>query len=372
MRIAPNEVHINDPAFADVLFGAKLKLNKYAPHQNQFGTPDSTFNIIDADLHKMRRGALASFFSRRSTLVLEPMIREKVEKTCSRLEEARKTKTPIDLRLLFSCMTTDFITAYAFPDCFNLLDTDDLAPARRNTFSEGLRNFQWFKHFPFLWKFLRSIPDTILLRLSPEMKVTQDWERGNQKLVRGIVDSFKISEKRTDQPTIFHELLASDLPAEEKSYERLWQEGSALIGAGVETTSNTLNVILYRLLTNPSQLHRLKAELTGTIPKDQLASLMQLESFPYLTAVINEGLREALGTTSRFIRVASAQRMVYKGYVFSPGTAVSMSVLPLHNHPSLFAEPESFNPERWLQVNNRSDLFVFGKGPRMCAGQKQV
>lgn len=53
---------------------------------------------------------------------------------------------------------------------------------------------------------------------------------------------------------ILYELLSSDLSKHEKSYERLSQEGSALIGAGVETTSNTLTVALYYLSLQPSTL----------------------------------------------------------------------------------------------------------------------
>ena len=333
--------------------------------------PDSTFSTIDGDLHKLRRGALAPFFSRRSTLALEPMIREKVEKTCARLQECKKIGTPLDLRLLFSCMTTDIITDYAFPHCFNLLDTPDLSPAWRNTFAEGLRNFQWFKHFPSLWKVLRAIPDDILLKLSPEMKVTQDWENGNKKLVKEIVDSYDPYNKRTDQLTIFHELRSSDLPAKEKSYERLWQEGAALIGAGVETTSNTLNVILYNLAPKPHQLRLLKVELTHAMPDaSQVASWQQLKNLPYLSAVVAEGLRVGMGTVSRMIRIAPDSEIRYHSYVLPPGTAVSMSIMPLHNHKALYEKPELFEPERWLKKNSRSDLFIFGKGSRQCAGQK--
>ena len=372
MRIAPDEVHINDPTYTDIQFSslASTKQNKYAPHQNQFGMPQSTFNTIDSDLHKLRRGALAGFFSRRSILALEPMIREKVERTCSRLSNAKATQTVIDLRLLFSCMTTDIVTEYAFPHCFELLSTPDLSPAWRNTFAEGLRNFQWFKHFPFLWNVLRSIPDDLLVKLSPEMKVTQEWENGNKKLVKEIVDSYDPSAKRDrSHLTIFHELLSSDLPQREKSYERLWQEGSALIGAGVETTSNTLNVALYYLHKDPKRLHRLKAELQEAIPDaSQQASWQQLEALPYLTSVVHESLRLALGTTSRFIRVSPNDCLKYKDYTIPAGTAVSMSVMPTHHDPNVFPDPMSFNPERWLTKNTRSELLVFGKGPRMCAG----
>lgn len=220
VRISPNEVHIDDPAYGNTHFSSSntIQLNKYAPHQHQFGMGDSTFNTIDAEQHKIRLGALSPFFSRRSILALEPMLQEKVEKVCSRLTGFEKSKQPVDLRLLFSCMTTDVITEYAFPHCFDLLSTPDLSPAWRDTFANGLRNYHWFKHFPSLWIVLRSIPHPILKWLSPGMTITLEWERGNQKLVKGIVDSYDPTEKPAEShPTIFHELLSSDLPPHEKS-----------------------------------------------------------------------------------------------------------------------------------------------------------
>ena len=335
--------------------------------------PDSTFNTIDADLHKMRRGALAPFFSRRSINALEPTLADKVNQTCGRLREFKESNTPVDLRLLFSCMTTDIITDYAFPHCFGLLSTPNLAPAWRNTFAEGLRNFQWFKHFPVLWSILRSIPDSVLLEMSPQMAITQDWERSNQNIVREMVNTFDLHQKNDNHVTIFHELLSSELPQHEKSYERLWQEGSALIGAGVETTSNTLCVALYHLHLphNKGKLARLKAELKSAMPEaSQLAPWAKLETLPYLSAVIKEALRLAYGTSSRFIRVAPEAMLQYKNYVLPPGTAISMSAMLLCQHPDLFDEPLVFSPERWLTNNRPSNIIVFGRGTRMCAGQK--
>ena len=300
------------------------------------------------------------------------MLQDKISRVCTRLDEFQRTKQPVDLRLLFSCMTTDMITEYAFPHCFDLLSTPGLSPAWRNTFAQGLRNFHWFKHYPFLWSVLRSIPYNRLTWLSPEMKITLDWERGNQKLVREIIDAHNPHERPTgSNPTIFHEILSSDLPPHEKSYQRLWQEGSSLIGAGVETTSNTLNVIIFYLLQNPAHLRQLQEELDRLMPDPtRIASWKQLETLPYLTAVNLEGLRKSIGATSRFIRVAPYQDLSYKQFTIPAGYAVSMSIMPLHRNAEVFHDPDAFAPERWLSRNTKSDLFVFGKGPRMCGGQK--
>ena len=159
MRIGPHEVHINDPTYVEKHFSSSemLRKTRYEPYKDMFGMAQSTLNTVDTDLHKLRRGALLPFFSKRNIVNLEPMLHEKVEKVCSRLARARDTRNPIDLRLLFSCMTTDIITEYAFPNCFNLLDTPDLARSWRETFVKALRSFRWFRHFPSLWRVLRAI-----------------------------------------------------------------------------------------------------------------------------------------------------------------------------------------------------------------------
>lgn len=135
------------------------------------------------------------------------------------------------------------------------------------------------------------------------------------------MDSYHSAEKSAKHhPTIFHELLSSGLPSKEKSFDRLWQEGASITGAGVETTANTPNVILFYLIQNPSKLRRLREELQSNFPDPARdASWMELERLPYLTAVITEGLRKALGVISRFIRVAPLQNLQYKLYTIPAG-----------------------------------------------------
>jgi len=70
---------------------------------------------------------------------------------------------------------------------------------------------------------------------------------------------------KTQYRTIFHEILNSKLPPEEKAIPRLGDEASVTLAAGTLTTSWTLSVALYYLLTTPSVLQKLKAELeSGT------------------------------------------------------------------------------------------------------------
>ena len=116
---------------------------------------------------------------------------------------------------------------------------------------------------------------------------------------------------------------------------------------------------------------RLTDELRELNNRHNPASLQQLEQLPYLTAVIQEGLRLAMGVIARIIRVSPNQVLSYKGYNFPPGTAVSMDIMTLHQDPRVFPDAEVFEPERWMDGKlSREALFTFSKGPRMCVGFK--
>lgn len=108
------------------------------------------------------------------------------------------------------------------------------------------------------------------------------------------------SHKGKSIPTIFHDIILSDLPPREKTLDRLWQEGQTFVAAGTETTSWCLTVITFYLLQHPEKLARLRAELLEA----KASSSTQLEKLPYLSAVIQEGLRLSYGVCTRLPRIA--------------------------------------------------------------------
>lgn len=89
------------------------------------------------------------------------------------------------------------------------------------------------------------------------------------------------------QPTIFHELLNSDLSPQEKSLERLWQEGQVVVGAGADTTANALSITTFHLLDNLEKMQKLKSELETVMPDPfSHAKLQELEQLPYLVCFL--------------------------------------------------------------------------------------
>ena len=66
------------------------------------------------------------------------------------------------------------------------------------------------------------------------------------------------------------------------------------------------------LLSNPPVLAKLRAELTAALP-DVSAPLVikDIEQLPYLSAVITEGLRLAIGTSQRQTRISPNEVMTF-------------------------------------------------------------
>ena len=85
--------------------------------------------------------------------------------------------------------------------------------------------------------------------------------------------------------TVFYEMFHANVPPEEKSVDRLSEEGILFVVAGNETTGNALSIITYHLLDNPEILTKLKAEIaTIMLGSDMIPSWQQLERLPYLVS----------------------------------------------------------------------------------------
>ncbi|OGM44636.1 hypothetical protein ABOM_007463 [Aspergillus bombycis] len=150
--------------------------------------------------------------------------------------------------------------------------------------------------------------------------------------------------------TVFTSLIDQSLPPEERTLDRLQDEGYVLLAAGTETTSWTLSVTLFYLLSNKKFLLRLHEELKLVMPKpNHVPDLFELETLPLLRAVIHEGLRLSFGVLTRLPRVAPFEALNYKGHIIPPGTPVSQSTYFVNMDPQHYPDPHTFNPERWLE-----------------------
>ena len=167
------------------------------------------------------------------------------------------------------------------------------------------------------------------------------------------------------------------LPASEKQLQRLTDEGNVLLIAASETPAKVLALISYHLFADNTKLQRLRDEILSLETKgrarEALPPLSALESLPYLTAVIREGLRLHGGILARSQRISPDRSLKYGKYSVPPGTPISCISYFMHYNPDIFPNPKVFNPERWLgsdQVYEKltKNLVPFGRGTRSCLG----
>lgn len=172
-------------------------------------------------------------------------------------------------------------------------------------------------------------------------------------------------------------MLHSELSPKEKSVKRMVQEAQVIIGAAILTTSWAAAVASFHIIDKPEIFKKLHAELKEAIPDTSTRLDWQtLETLPYLTGCIKEGIRLAYGIASRLPRVARHD-LKYRGWVIPAGTAISMTIVDMNHDEDIFPNSHSFEPERWLNNPQTKDgqplekYFVgFGKGSRQCIGLK--
>ncbi|KAF7512989.1 hypothetical protein GJ744_011255 [Endocarpon pusillum] len=374
IRINPSELHIYDADYYDSLYNREGRWEKNPYYVNSLGNTMSGFATVDHDLHRLRRAAINPFFSKQKVTALQPVIQRLVDKLCTRFENVRGTDEVVSLECAFDAFTMDVITEYSLDTSFGYLDQ----PGWNSDFRELERAFGQTAHiqkmFPPFIAIMNSLPDWATLWMEPRMKLLIDFTRNCYAIAERMVketDGEKYQQKT--HPTIFYEIIHSDLPPLEKTAKRLQEETAAILGAGAVTTAWTLTVAMYHLTVQPQKLERLRAEITSIMPDPkQPAKLQQLEQLPYLTSVIMESLRLSNGIVTRLARVAPDRSIYYHDWEIPQGTPVGMTSTLIHQNADIFPDPLEFAPERWIDPKERQRLerylVPFSKGSRNCAG----
>lgn len=224
---------------------------------------------------------------------------------------------------------------------------------------------------------MNKLPPWLMAALNPKAKPLayfRDMVRQQSIEALALQKKGLLDDKKQ---TIFNALVDPDLPQQERTVDRLTEEGMIVLGAGAETTANTLTMGAYHLMKNPNVLLRLREELKSTVmpAPNSRPTWKELEQLPYLTAVINETLRLAIGGSWRIPRVPTQETLICNGFEIPPGTPVATSSWYIHMNPDIFPNPETFDPQRWITAAERGEhltryLTNFAKGSRNCLGIK--
>ncbi|KAG9695483.1 alcohol oxidase, partial [Aureobasidium melanogenum] len=295
-----------------------------------------------------------------------------MDQLCVALQGYIMSGQPVELQTAYMALTLDVISQYAFGESLGLVKKPGFSPEWNKmlhaTIEAGIMN----RHFPWLADLMMSLPTWLAASISGPVAFFLRIQKDVRKQVEDAL-ARKQDPSRSHR-TIFEELRDSDLPPQEKTIERLMDEGFILVGAGGETTAQTLAVLTFHLLNNPLVLQKLQHELDTLMPNPEgQVSWQQLEQSSYLRAVTTEAHRVQAVITTRLIRVAPSEVLKFQNWEIPAGTPISMTTHFMHLDPILFPEPYKFDPERWLGPSiglDRLEQYVvpFSKGSRACIG----
>ncbi|KAI0442667.1 cytochrome P450 [Xylaria telfairii] len=389
VRLSPDEIHISDTAWAETLFAraGQGTRDKYIPAANQAGTPKGVFGTSAHNTHRRRRAALNPLFSKACAAAAEGLIYDKLDLLIKRIDTQVARDGYSDMRTAFLCFTTDVVAEYSLGQSFSLLQDETKGKEWNDSIMALKETIPYTRQFNWIIPLSQKIPISIMKVVSLDMSRVAGM---HHDMEAQALQAVKEHEQEQDQKAsselpfhrsprekfaVFRALLEHNaLPSHEKLYNRISHEAVTLMAAGGETTASALMMAVYFIIADKENiLPRLRKEVESVTPPGvSRPSVADLESLPWLTAVIKEALRIST-ITARLTRVAPEETLQYKDWVIPPGTAVSMTLREISFDPEIFPSPMEFRPERWLPSNPNLDrcnqhLVAFSKGTRMCLG----
>ncbi|BBD57962.1 cytochrome P450 [Nostoc sp. HK-01] len=180
----------------------------------------------------------------------------------------------------------------------------------------------------------------------------------------------EIAERRTQQYPDRIDILsllisAQDEAGQSMTNQELCDELKALMFGGYETTATAMAWALYWIHHKPQVREKLLQELDTLGDSPDPMSIFRL---PYLTAVCNETLRihPILMLTLPAVVQESVELL---GHSLEPGTIVNGSIYLIHQREDLYAQPNEFRPERFLERQFSPYEFLPFGGLRRCIGE---
>ncbi len=145
----------------------------------------------------------------------------------------------------------------------------------------------------------------------------------------------------------------------------------ALIFAGQHTSAVLATWTALLLLKNPRFLPGVMREQEDVMAGNPRISLDKVRAFEELSRSIMEA--ERMHPPLVVLMRAVASEFTYKGQVGRPGDLVLVSPAVSHRIPEVFAEPDRFDPERFLPPREEHKkgayaLCAFGGGRHRCIG----
>ncbi|MHC2003275.1 cytochrome P450 [Methylobacterium sp. CM6241] len=347
---------VSDPALIRYLFVENAANYRKDDLQRRVLAPGLGNGLLTAEGEewKLQRRTLAPIFSARHVLGFAAPMNEAGAKIGRRL--ARRDGTTVDVALETTRVTLDVLERTIFTEG---LSSDPDALGRAITrFLESVGPVDPMDVFGVP----AFVPRIGRLRARPAIRFFEE-------VVNALIERRRAQLDGGTAPSdLLTLLLQAQDPETGKGLSDFEVRANIVtfIAAGHETTANALTWALYCL----SQDHDSRTHVEREVDAVQ-GDVFDADALPYTKAVMEETMR-LFPPVPFMSRQAIAEDRI--GRIKIPqGSLIMVAPYVLHRHRTLWDEPETFMPERFLPENRaavqRFSYLPFGAGPRVCIGQ---
>ncbi|XP_074858339.1 cytochrome P450 4B1-like [Carettochelys insculpta] len=310
--------------------------------------------------------------------VLKPYVSLMAESTKVMLDKWEHLVTQVKSVELFehvSLMTLDSIMKCAF-SCHSNCQTDsDSDGYIKAVYDLTYLVFHRIHFFPF--------HNDLLYRISPQRRRFQEAcrlaHRHTDKVIKerkkSLKDQQELEKIQKKKYVDFLDILlcAKDENGAGLSDRDLRAEVDTFMFEGHDTTASGISWLLYCMALHPEHQQRCREEIQEILGDRDTVQWDDLGKMTYSTMCIKESLRlyppvPAVG------RQLSKPITFHDGRTLPEGSLVVIHIYSLHRNPSVWDDPEVFDPMRFSPENSsrrHSHAFVpFAAGARNCIGQQ--
>jgi hypothetical protein len=132
-------------------------------------------------LHRIRKTPLLPFFSKKAISNFQPIVKEKIEQLCQRIDVYAGNGEPLPLDRAMTAFSGDVITSYVFGKSYDHLSSPNFKETFHEPFMAASEASSVALQFKWIYPVLNRLPSWLVLKLNPKIFLILQLEKVSRR-----------------------------------------------------------------------------------------------------------------------------------------------------------------------------------------------